>query len=119
MGTQTEPEHRVRAGLIGLSGLGVGTLLLLWVAIVPMDAVCSAVGGSGELPPCTAADRIAAGLGWSLRIGAGYGLSAGVVLLFGRRRSRVVVPAVLVGYGVLCLVALGQVMASTGVVLSG
>src|SRR5699024_2941018 len=118
MGTQTEPRHRVRAGLIGLTGIGVATLVLVWVVAVPMDAVCPAIGGSGELPACTAADRVAAGARWSLVIAGCYVLTTAAVLL-GRQRSRVLVPVAVVAFAVLCALALGQVVAVTGVVVPG
>src|SRR5699024_12428382 len=108
MGTQTEPRHRVRAGLIGLTGIGVATLMLVWVVAVPMDAVCPAIGGAGGLPACTAADRVAAGARWSLVIAGCYVLTP-TALLVGRRRSRGLVPAALVGCGVRCPVGVRRV----------
>lgn len=111
--TSHPPHHRFNRGLIGLAGTAVGTLLLIWVVAVPMDPVCPAIGGSGELPPCTAADRIAAGVRWSLVIAGCYVLATAVLLL-GRRRPRVIVPAAVVAFAALCAVALGQVASSTG-----
>ena len=118
MGAQTEPRRRVRAGLIGLTGIGVAALVLVWVVAVPMDPVCPAIGGAGELPACTAADRVAAGVRWSLVIAGCYVLTTAAVLL-SRQRSRVLVPVAVVAFAVLCALALGQVVAVTGVVVPG
>src|SRR5699024_8819558 len=67
--------------------------------------VCPAIGGAGELPACTAADRVAAGVRWSLVIAGCYVLTTAAVLL-SRQRSRVLVPVAVVAFAVLCALSL-------------
>src|SRR5699024_667172 len=80
-------QYWFRLGLIVLACTAIGTLLLIWFVAVPMEAVCPAIGGSGDIPPCSAADRAAAGVAWSLVVAGCYVL-ASAALLLGRRRSR-------------------------------
>ena len=99
--------------MIGLGIITVVTFALIWLVAVPMAAVCPAVAPRGELHPCSAEVRHSAAISWSLVVTAATAVGV-VALVLGRRRLRVVRRVTVVALVVVCLVALGQVVSSTG-----
>ncbi len=100
--------------------VATGVLIAAWAAIwglaVPLEAVCPAVypapaGG------CTAADRISAGVTWTIVLAVGYALTVAIALTLGRRRPWLT-RAVIAALAIVAVVGFGAVMGSTGFVVS-
>ncbi|TDE89985.1 hypothetical protein EXU48_18840 [Occultella glacieicola] len=103
-------SKRLRRGLVVLAAILTMVLAVVWIVVVPREAICPAAGGPAS---CTQETRTAAGLRWSFVIVACY-VVATSVLLIGRRSLRVLLPTTVAVFLLVCLFALGMVSSSTG-----
>ncbi|WP_242511298.1 hypothetical protein [Pengzhenrongella frigida] len=112
-GRSAAPDTRARGAVTLATVVSLATCAAIWWLAVPMEPVCPAVypapGG------CTAADRQAAGVTWTIVVAVSYVLTVAIALTIGRRR-RWLTTAAMSALVVVSVVGFGAVQGSTGFV---
>ena len=97
------------------SVVSLATYAAIWWLAVPIEALCPAVYPAPA--GCTAADRQAAGVTWTIIVAVTFALTVAIALAIGRRRQGLT-RAALSALVVVAVVGLGAVQGSAGFVVS-
>lgn len=90
----------------------VATWAVLWLVVIPVGVACPAIYPAP--PGCSAADRRAAGVTWSLIVTMAYALSVTTALTMGRGR-RWLSHAAMWALVLVAVIGIGAVQGSTGI----